>query len=137
MSATVLYDLVVKTGEYPDPQNNGQMKARWLNVGKAIKSDNGSVSLKIEALPAHSWDGWINCFEPKSNGGGGGQPQFANQATPQQAQFNNQQAQHQGQQQAPQQAQFNNQQTPQQQVPQQQGQQMGNDPFGNSNNPFG
>lgn len=41
--ATKLYDIVVKTGEYPDGQ--GGMKGRYENIGSVMQGDNGQFAI--------------------------------------------------------------------------------------------
>lgn len=59
-----LYDAVVVTGKYTDPQS-GKEKNRYLTVGAVFEGDKG-LSLKLEALPAAGFNGWINFYEPKA-----------------------------------------------------------------------
>lgn len=39
------HDLVVKTGEY---QSGGDTKARWLNVGSAVKAESGKTVFLLD-----------------------------------------------------------------------------------------
>lgn len=52
---------VAITGEY---EKNGQTKKQYTNVGTLFQREDGSLSLKIEAVPAgNKWDGWIGFFD--------------------------------------------------------------------------
>lgn len=42
-----------------------QKKTRWVKIGKAFHSDSGSISIKLDTIPASGWDGWINLFDEK------------------------------------------------------------------------
>ncbi len=48
-----IYDLLWKRTE----DRNG--KARWEKVGVLMEKDDGKKSVKIDVVPAGSWDGWI------------------------------------------------------------------------------
>lgn len=52
------YDIVWKRKE----DING---IRWEKVGVLIIKDNGKMSIKLDPLPAGSWDGWLNVCEGK------------------------------------------------------------------------
>ena len=39
------YDLCVKTGSYPDPNDPSKMKGKYLNVGVVLENDNGPYML--------------------------------------------------------------------------------------------
>lgn len=59
-----VYDAVVSTGKYTDRQS-GKEKNRYLNVGAVFVNDKGQYSMKLEAIPASGFNGWINFYEPK------------------------------------------------------------------------
>ena len=48
------------TGTYTD--RNGQEKRRYLTVGKLFQRDDGSMSMKIDAIPVN-FDGWLNAYD--------------------------------------------------------------------------
>ena len=52
---------VVKTGEYT--ANDGTTKGRYTNVGKLFKREDGSVCLKLDAIPLGVADVWVNFYE--------------------------------------------------------------------------
>lgn len=56
------YDATVITGEY---QNNaGETKKRYLTIGSVLERGDGSLCMKLEAVPVN-FDGWINFYTPK------------------------------------------------------------------------
>jgi len=58
------YDAVATIGTYKD--HDGSEKKRYLNVGTVFESDEGRLSMKIDAVPVgQEWSGWISFFEPK------------------------------------------------------------------------
>ncbi len=65
MAAT--HNLVVKTGEYDTP--DGQTKARWQNIGKVFKHNDGRTSIKIDCMPVglQDWEGWVSVFPIERN----------------------------------------------------------------------
>ena len=42
--------MVAKVGEYPDPQDNSKMKARWQNVGVIMSGQHGEYVLLDPAV---------------------------------------------------------------------------------------
>jgi hypothetical protein len=54
-----IYDLLWKRTE----DKNG--KARWEKVGVLMDKDDGKKSVKIDLMPAGSWDGWLVVAERK------------------------------------------------------------------------
>lgn len=52
---------VASVGKYTD--RNGQEKTRYLTVGSLFKRDNGSVCLKLDAMPVGEFDGWVNFYD--------------------------------------------------------------------------
>ena len=63
MPMRIIKTAYTKIGEYHD--TSGQLKGRYLNIGKLFKRDDGSVSLKIDAIPTGGWDGWVNFSDPQ------------------------------------------------------------------------
>lgn len=59
---TKKYDATVKTGTYQDKQ--GETKGRYLTIGAVFERDDGSLCMKLDAIPAHNFDGWINFYAP-------------------------------------------------------------------------
>ena len=57
---------VVANGKY---MKDGQEKTRYLTVGKLLQRDDGSVCLKLDALPVGGdFTGWVSFYdldEPK------------------------------------------------------------------------
>ncbi len=52
---------VASCGEY---QSNGQTKKRYQNVGTLFERDDGSLCLKLDAVPVGpEFEGWINFFD--------------------------------------------------------------------------
>jgi hypothetical protein len=49
-------DVVFVSGTKPDG------KPRWKNIGVVFKSDKG-LSIKLDAVPAGEWDGWLKIFK--------------------------------------------------------------------------
>jgi hypothetical protein len=43
---------------------NGEEKTRYTNCGSVLERDDGSLSLKLEAIPV-GFTGWFNCYDPK------------------------------------------------------------------------
>lgn len=73
MAMRIIKTAYTKVGTYTDHQ--GATKARYLNIGKLFKRDDGSISLKLDSLPVGAgWEGWINFSEPlaRDEHGGGG-----------------------------------------------------------------
>lgn len=86
MASTKLYDIVVKTSEYPDGQ--GGMKGRFENIGSMMQGDNGQFlilkrTFNIAGVPNPDGKDSIiaSLFEPNNN----------NQQAPQQQQGQQQQ----------------------------------------------
>ena len=60
------YDAVATVGKYKN--NQGEEKKRYLNVGTVFESDDGRLSMKMEALPVGTeWSGWLSFYEPKND----------------------------------------------------------------------
>jgi hypothetical protein len=50
-------------GKYIDKQS-GQEKSSYIRVGQLFQRDDGSLCMKMEAIPAGSaWNGWINFYD--------------------------------------------------------------------------
>lgn len=75
MPMRIIKNAYTKTGEYID--GSGTTKGRYLNIGKLFKRDDGSISLKIDAIPTGGWDGWINFSDPLPREGQEAQPPTA------------------------------------------------------------
>jgi hypothetical protein len=57
-----VYDAVAVIGEYKNKQ--GETKKNYLTVGTVFQNDDGTMSLKLNAVPV-SFSGWINFYVPK------------------------------------------------------------------------
>ncbi len=60
-----LGNLVAAVGEY---EKNGETKTQWKRCGALFQRDDGSYSVKQDAVPvSENWNGWFNVFsdEPK------------------------------------------------------------------------
>lgn len=52
---------VAITGTY---HKAGETKKRYTNIGTLFQGDDGSLSLKIDAIPAgNTWDGWVSFYD--------------------------------------------------------------------------
>ena len=60
-------DITVVTGSYINKM--GEEKKRYQNIGSVFE-DNGNLKIKLDVipLPKGGWDGWANCYDPKSYG---------------------------------------------------------------------
>jgi len=59
-----LFDVVAAVGKYTDA--GGNEKTRWVNVGSMFEGRDGrGPSIKLDAVPAGEWNGWLSCFAPK------------------------------------------------------------------------
>jgi hypothetical protein len=47
---------------------NGEEKTRYTNCGALLDRDDGSLTIKMEAIPV-GFTGWLNCYEPKPKDG--------------------------------------------------------------------
>jgi hypothetical protein len=68
---------VCVVGTYKDRQT-GAEKKQYLTVGKLMQRDDGSMCLKMDAVPV-SFDGWVNFYDLEKAGDAKAQP--APQAT--------------------------------------------------------
>jgi hypothetical protein len=60
------FEVVSANGTYTGA--DGQEKTRWLKCGVVFKSDKGSYTMKLEAIPARRNENgelWLNLFVPK------------------------------------------------------------------------
>ncbi|KPK02007.1 MAG: hypothetical protein AMK71_03740 [Nitrospira bacterium SG8_35_4] len=55
-----IYDLIWKKSET-------QGKAQWEKVGVLLEKEDGKKSLKLDLVPACTWDGWLVVSERKSS----------------------------------------------------------------------
>lgn len=59
-------DAVASIGEYTNGQ--GEKKKRYVNIGTLFESEDGRLSLKVDAIPVNpEWSGWVSFFEPKDS----------------------------------------------------------------------
>lgn len=66
------HNLVAVVGTYKDA--SGQEKKRYLTIGSAFTRDDGSIALKIEAVPVgQEWNGWVNLYLPRDKSAEGQQ----------------------------------------------------------------
>jgi len=77
MKSRIKYEAVATIGKYKDRQT-GEEKKQFLKVGTVFESEDGRLSLKLDAVPCSpDWSGFISFYEPKPRDG-----QQARQATP-------------------------------------------------------
>jgi hypothetical protein len=48
--------------------SGGEEKTRYTNCGALLERDDGSLTLKLEAIPV-GFTGWLNCYDPKPRDG--------------------------------------------------------------------
>jgi hypothetical protein len=60
------HDAVYAGEKYTD--RDGNEKTRYVNVGALFTRDDGSMTMKLEAVPV-GFNGWINFYEPKPKEG--------------------------------------------------------------------
>jgi hypothetical protein len=48
--------------------SGGEEKTRYTNCGALLERDDGSLSIKLEAIPVN-FTGWLNCYDPKQRDG--------------------------------------------------------------------
>ena len=59
------FDAVATLGEYTD-KATGQKVKRYLTIGVVFESDNGRLSMKLDALPVvPGWSGYISFRDPQ------------------------------------------------------------------------
>ena len=66
MAMKKIQDAVYAGEKYTD--NSGNEKTRYTNVGVLFQRDDGSFTMKLEAIPV-GFSGWINFYEPKPKEG--------------------------------------------------------------------
>lgn len=66
MAMKKTHDAVYAGEKYSD--RDGNEKTRYVNVGALLQRDDGSMALKLEAVPV-GFNGWINFYEPKPKDG--------------------------------------------------------------------
>jgi hypothetical protein len=71
---------VVYAEKYTD--RSGEEKTRYTNCGALLERDDGSLTIKLEAIPV-GFTGWLNCYDPKPREGE--QPQRQGRERPQRA----------------------------------------------------
>lgn len=65
MKSKVKYEAVATVGKYKDRQT-GEEKKQFLRVGTVFESEDGRLSLKLDAVPCSpEWSGFISFYEPK------------------------------------------------------------------------
>ena len=62
----------------------GETKTQWVNIGSAAMFDDGSIAIRIDALPVGQWDGTCNLFErvPQQTAQTSPQPQQPSRPAP-------------------------------------------------------
>jgi hypothetical protein len=48
--------------------SGGEEKTRYTNCGALLERDDGSLTVKLEAIPV-GFTGWLNCYDPKPREG--------------------------------------------------------------------
>lgn len=43
---------------------DGEERKQYIRCGTAFDGPKG-ISIKIDSLPVHTWDGWLSLYEPK------------------------------------------------------------------------
>ncbi len=62
------HDVVATIGTYKDA--TGAEKKRYINVGSAFTSEDGNLSIKLDAVPVSpEWSGWLSLYVPKERDG--------------------------------------------------------------------
>jgi len=84
--ATYMGDVCVGTGKYTD--QSGQEKIRYVRIGAWFESDQGHLSVKLDALPMPQEGGcWLKLFTPQTDANAAPAPAPQQQApAPQQQQ---------------------------------------------------
>tara|TARA_B100000749_G_scaffold278071_1_gene268079 strand:+ start:3944 stop:4219 length:276 start_codon:yes stop_codon:yes gene_type:complete len=66
-------NLVATMGKYTDTYGNE--KSRYITVGSMFERQDGSVCLKLDAIPiGEEFTGWVNCYEPREREEPSGEP---------------------------------------------------------------
>lgn len=66
MALKKTHDAVYAGEKYTD--RDGNEKTRYVNVGSMFTRDDGSLTMKLEAIPV-GFNGWVNFYEPKPKDG--------------------------------------------------------------------
>lgn len=66
MAMKKTHDAVYAGEKYTD--RDGNEKTRYVNIGALMQRDDGSLTMKLEAVPV-GFNGWINFYEPKPKDG--------------------------------------------------------------------
>lgn len=67
------FDAMASTDKYKD--GDGNEKTRYVKVGTIFEREDGSMCMKMEALPvSKEWNGWLNFYESKRFGNGSNAP---------------------------------------------------------------
>ena len=56
---------VATVGKYTD--RNGHEKNQYMTVGTLMQRDDGSLCLKMDALPLGDFNGWLNFYDLDEN----------------------------------------------------------------------
>ncbi len=60
----------------PYTTRNGEQKKQWVNIGRAVKWDDGGISMEFTAIPVGNWwDGKASLFVQENEQRGGQQTQ--------------------------------------------------------------
>lgn len=71
MKSRIKYEAVATIGKYKDKQT-GEDRKQFLKVGTVFESEDGRLSLKLDAVPCSpEWSGFISFYEPKRDAGPG------------------------------------------------------------------
>lgn len=61
MANRITHDVAASIGEYTN--NQGETKKRYVNVGKVFSSEDGRMSIKLDAVPVGpNWSGWLSLY---------------------------------------------------------------------------
>lgn len=60
MSMKAIKKLVAITGTY---QKDGVEKKQYMTCGKLFQRDDGSLCMKLDALPLGDFNGWISAYD--------------------------------------------------------------------------
>ncbi len=65
MKSRIKYEAVATIGKYKD-KVTGEEKKQFLRVGTVFESEDGRLSLKLDAVPCSpDWSGFISFYPPK------------------------------------------------------------------------
>ena len=64
MAMQKIKKLVAITGTY---EKNGQTKNQYITCGSLFQRDDGSLCMKLDALPLGDFNGWINAYDLDEN----------------------------------------------------------------------